>query len=406
MNVLVSDINKDFKEWVLLRSLKDVDGVVGVIDTLVYHKSKESYEDKIEFLHNIYSKMPYCKIIYVCKEDTTELAIKMYITGGLNGTYIGDEFFLENDESLNSLLSNLSLVVDSTEYSSSAVLQEFCNRYISDGEKSISKGYLQVVKNAAIEMTDAYHNKCLEMIKMSESAADMFNSSVELVSQLREQQLKLEKDLRNLKDSQPDLSKYFVKPSSIMFFPEVSYLKNKKILRVKDLSRCLYLTSFMWGFKEYLEKIKRVRPKLIFVEGTGALLEEMYSSYSWVTASTKGDIGVCRDSMVFTNYPTTKVLSDLLDDVEHDMFIVVDRTVNYKKHILNSKGNVVYAVAGESCINSFSLPRENCFSAGNDIPDTMFKIPFFDDYPSSVNQRLNKYLNNCSAIFELLYGLM
>lgn len=407
MNVLVSDISESYINWVIVRSLQDVIGLVGNVENLVYHKSKESSSEKIRLLSEVYSSRTNCKIIYICNKDKVDNAIRMLVTGGLNGKYIDDEFFLESERELNTLISDLSVIVDSTELASSHVLLDFFNRYLGEGSSGISKGYLQVVKNAAIEMTESYHSKSLEILEMSESAAEVFSHSVDLISQMREQQESLEKDISNLKEKRNELDHMNSRPmmgSSVMFYPTVSYLKNKNIIRIKDIGRCQYLTSFMFGFREYLEKIKNIRPKLIIVESFGMLLEDRYKSYKWVTSSNKNDSRNFYDKIVFTNCPTSIIISKLLDDTDYDTFIVLDRTLNYKNNVINSRGIELYSVVGESTITKYKLPRERCFSSVNKISKTMFTIPYFSDYPIRDDQRVNRYLKDCFSLYEIIYS--
>lgn len=407
MNVLVSDTTTTYGDWLVVRTLQDVMGIVGNIENLVFHKSMESSEDKIKYLTSISKDRTSCKIIYICSRDRADNAIKMLITGGLNGKYVDDEFFLESERELNTLVSDLPAVIESTELSSSAVLMDFFNRYMSDGSKGISKGYLQIVKNAAMEMTESYHSKSIEILKMSESAAEIFSSSIELISQMREQQETLEKDLRVLRDKKNELDAFNMKPavgSSIMFYPRVSYLKNKPIIRIKDLSKCNYLISFVLGFREYLDKIKCVRPKLIIIESNGKLTEEKYNDYDWVTSINKNDSRNFYGNITFTNCPTSLIITRLLEDSSFDTFIVVDRTINYKEHLLNCRGIDIKAVSGSSMIKKFKLHKNRCISSVTNIDGAMLSIPYFEDYPSRDDQRVNKYLKECATLYELIYS--
>ena len=268
-----------------------------------------------------------CKIIYVRNRDEVDNAIRMLVVGGLNGKYVDDEFFLESERELNNLITDLSVVVDKKDLASSSVLNDFFNRYLSEGGSSIPKGYLSIVKKAAMDLIDSYHYKSLETLKMSESAAEIFSSSVELVAKMKEQQFNLEKDLRRLKESKNELDAFTVPPtgaSSVSYYPKVSYMKNKDIIRVKDLGRNPLVISFMLGFREYLEKIKNVRPKMIVVEGNGKWVEDRYSDMKWVTNSNKNDVRNFYGDVVFTNCPTSLVMNRLLNDNDYDICIVID----------------------------------------------------------------------------------
>lgn len=407
MNILVSDKTSKYNDWLVVRSLQDVLSIVGNIEYLVLHKSKETSDDKIKYLTMISKERTSCKIVYVCNKDKVDNAIRMLITGGLDGKYVDDEFYLESERELNNLISDLPMYSECTELACSAVLMDFFNRYMSDGSKNISTGYLQVVKNAALEMSNAYHAKSTEILEMSESAADIFSSSIEIISQMKENQANLEKDLRTLKEAKENLDAFSIKPtvgSSIMFYPRVTYLKSKPIIKIKDLGNCPFLISFVLGFRVYLEKIKSVRPKLIIVESNGKFIEEKYKAFPWVTSANKNDSRNFYGEVTFTNCPTSLIMSRLLDDTNFDTFIVVDKTLNYKEHILNSKGSEIKTISGGSMIGKFRLSKHSCISSITPIEGTMFTIPLFENYPSRDDQRINKYLKECSTLYEILYS--
>lgn len=408
MNVLVSDTTNSYSDWVVVRNLSDVNEIVGNIDYLVYHKSKESPEGKIKALSKIGRDRTDCKIIYVCCKEKVDNAIKMLVTGGLNGKYVDDEFFLENEQELNNMVSDLHNIVTSTELSCSNVLNDFFNRYLSEGAEGVSKGYLQVVKNAALEMTESYYEKNKEILEMSESAAEIFSSSVDIISQMREQTSSLEKDLRTLKDKNNMLDAFSINNSSvnssILYYPKVKYMKSKLIFRFKDLGRTPFLVSFLFGFREFLDRIKSVRPKMIIIEGNGKLLEDRYSDYNWVTNTNKTDNRHFYNNIVFTNCPTSMVLSKLLDDNSFDTFIVLDRTTNYKENVLDSKGVNLFVVNGKSQIDKNNLQKNNCISSIKPIEGALVNIPYFEDYPDRDDQRINLYLKECASVYETVYS--
>lgn len=407
MKILVSDSTISYKNWIVVRTLKDAIGVVGFVEGLIYHKSQESSEDKIKYMTAFSKKHTSCKIIYLCSKEKADNALRMLITGGLNGKYVDDEFYLESDRELNTLLVDSALIVKSSDLSGIDVLRDFFNRYTSS-DKPISKRYLAVVKAAAIELSESYAEKNREILEMSESAAEIFSNSIDLIAQMREQQEALEKDIKSIRDKRAEMSS-FTQPvkavgGSILFYPRVSYLKNKTIIRIKDIGGCAYLTSFCIGFREYLERIKSVRPKLIVIEGTGHIKKDCYPENKWVTNENKNDIRNFYDKIVFTNCPTTIVMSKLLDDSDYDTFIVLDKTENYKDHILNSKGLVVYSIAAERYIKLLKLSKKDCISVIRDIDGTLFSLPYFEDYPKRDDQRINTYLRECADRYNILFS--
>jgi len=407
MNILVSDSTISYKNWIVVRTIKDALSVVGFVEGLVYHKSQEKSEDKIKFMTEFSKKHTSCKIVYLCAKDKADNALKMLITGGLNGKYVDDEFYLESDRELNTLLVDSAMIVKSSDLSGIDVLRDFFNRYTS-GDKPISKRYLSIVKSAAIELSEAYAEKNKEILEMSESAAEIFSNSIDLIAQMREQQESLEKDIKSIRDRSAEMTSYS-QPAraiggSVLFYPRVNYLKNKAIIRIKDIGDCPYVTSFCIGFREYLERIKSVRPKLIVIEGNGHIKRDCYPDFKWVVNENKNDIRNYYDKVVFTNCPTTVIMSKLLDDSDYDTFIVLDKTENYKDHILNSKGLVIYSIASERFITQLKLPKKDCITLIKEVKGTLFSLPFFSDYPKRDDQRMNMYLRECSDRYNILFS--
>lgn len=188
-----------------------------------------------------------------------------------------------------------------------------------------------------------------------------------------------------------------------MFYPRVNYMKEKSIIRIKEVGGFKFLVSFCLGFRLYLENIENVRPKLIVVDSVGDVTEDMYKSFKWVKMSTLRSRGNYYNNVVFTNCPTKEVLETLLDDDDYDTFIVVDRTKSDKEHILNCKGSSVkYAVSGKGVVEKFKLPVGNCFSSIIEVGGNMFTLPVFPEYPSDKYRREDFYLSEMSDCYKML----
>ena len=405
MNVLVTDMTNEYEGWLVCRSVSDVLSITGTLENLVFHKSKERSDDKVKYLKALYDKYTSCKFLYVCNRESTDDVVKMYIVGGLKGRYVDDDFFLSDAHELNGLIVDLPALTG-TDMSSSSVLDDFFNRYMSNGESGISKGYLQVVKKAASEMVEAYQEKSLEIIKLSESASEIFSNSVDLVANMKERQRRMEKDLQLLRERKEEVDSLTSKVpagSPILFYPRVTYMKSKTILRFKEIGNTPYIVSFMLGFRLYLERVKIVRPKLIVIENQGEMIEKKYDEYAWVTQKTKSDGSLFFEDVVFTNCPTSNIIAKMLDDTNYDTFVVLDRTKNYKDHLLNAKGPEFVVSASNAMVERFKISKAMCISVGKALRGTSMEIPYFSDYPERDDQRVNTYLRECAALYESLF---
>lgn len=404
MNVIVTNNMIEYKGFMKLKTLKEVLNIKGTIDFLVYHKSNETRENKVEYLTRLKSNVK--TFIYIRGRDSLEQAVQMIIVGS-GGKYFDDEFFLENSEELNKLIKGLDEVTAIAELGGINVLSDFFSRYLKNGSTGFNQGYLAIVKEAVSGMITEYKRKDLELLQISETATEIFSNTAEILSKVESERESLKNIVSSLESAKSQgafasTSSSTTNTNNVFFFPRVSYLKDKKIVRIKELGNCPYLTSFMLGFRLYLERIKYVRAKLIFIYPVGEQYEDIYKDFKWVNQGNSKTMQGYYNNIVFTNFPNRDVITKLLDDSDYDVFIVVDRSKSYKDHILNSKGNnIKYCVSGENSMKKNAIKSSSCFSTRG-IKNTLFTIPTFKDYPREIDQRERLYLRECIRQYDTL----
>lgn len=398
MNIVVTNNDIDYKGFLKVSSLKEASNTVGRIDFLVYHNSDEDYSEKINYLSEIVGKVN-GKLIYIRKASEVDLAIKMVVMAN-QGYYFDDEFFLESSSELNNLIGGLDEVTALASLGGVNVLGDFFNRFLKNGSTNFTGNYLMVVKEAVNQLLTEYNNKNLEIIQMSETATDIFSNTSALIGSMKAEKETLQKTVEKISKSVQEST---VKRSSstVLYYPRIDYLVPKNIIRVKDIGNCTFLHSFMLGLRLYLSTVKNLRVKLIFIEPIGDYFELRYSEYPWVTVSSLNNKSVYFNDVVFTNCPNKDVLNTLLDDTK-DVFIVVDRSLNDNKHILNSRGTVHYAVSSASVMKKFDIPNTNYFSSLVALPNSLFTIPLFTEYPLESSARERLYLSELSSAYEKL----
>ena len=406
MNVIVSN-GRRYNGWTVVNKLQDLTVMVGEINFLVYHKSLESAEDCVKYLSLIMQSHPETIVLYVRDKDSVVQAVRILVEGS-GGRYIDDEFFLEDEVQLNQLISQWQGMISLTEMSGVGVISDFIHRYMQTGGKGITPGYLQVVKNAAESMAIAYKDKSLEVLQLCESAADLFKGSVDLIQNIQEEQSNLERVVSELKgklQSGDTANLPIPVAPQVGYFPRVTYMKSKvSIIRVKDLGRSPYLTSFILGFRNYLQYVKKVRPKLVIIEPLGEMLPKVYNKYPWVTQQTKNNMASYSGNVVFTNCPLKDVMDRLLSDPNYDTVIVLDRLLITSQHLLNCAGEEpLYCIKGESAVKELKINVRRCFSVITEVSGSMFTIPIFMEYPKDVDMRERKYLSECHLFYDMMH---
>lgn len=406
MNVIVTNNKVEYNGFIKLSTLREASELVGNIEYLVYNKSNESREDRVSYLTKLKDRVK--TLIYIRKKEAFEQDIQIIVVGS-GGKCFDDEFFLENSDELAKLIDSLDEVVAIAELGGVNVVSDFFNRYLKNGSTGFNPAYLMVVKNAVSDMITTYKQKEFEILQLSETATEIFASSAEIVSKVENEMEKLKTIAANLesaKNKQVVVTQNVSSVPNVVFFPQINYLKERTIIRIKCIGECPFIVSFILGFRIYLERIKNTRPKVLFIEPIGAQYETIYKDFKWVTQSTHRNMGNYYDGVVFTNYPNKDVLMRLLDDTDYDTFVVVDMLKNSSQHILNSKGpSVKYAVSGQGIIDRFKLKTEDCLSIIKKIEGSMFTVPVFPDYPVEFDQRERLYLRVCAENYNMLYNL-
>jgi len=403
VNVVVSKNKIDYSgSFLKVATLEEACEIRGTVDVLIYNNSNESNDVKISCLGLLKDRVK--KLIYICNEKNTDMAIKMMVIGS-DGKYFDDEFFLENSHELNNLIESLDEVTALANLGGVNVLGDFFNRYLKNGSSDFNSNYLVVVKNAVNELMTEYNQKNMEIIQMSETATDIFSNTSALLSSMRKERENMQDILKKMSENAKESIGVSRRPtgSSVLFYPRINYVKDKNIIRVKEVGNFRYIVSLMLGFRLYLENVKNVRPKLIIIEPVGDVIEDKYDDFPWVKTSSIRSSSNYYNDVVFTNCPTKDVLTKLLDDSNYDTFIVVDRTVSDKDHILNCKGgSVKYAISGLNSINKYRLPKKDCFCCISEIKGTLFTVPMFPEYPNIKAARERFYMSELSSCFEKL----
>lgn len=406
MNIIVTNNTIDYDDFLKITSLKEAIDIVGSINVFVYHTSSEPEDEKVRYLSLLKDRVR--TSFYIRNKDKMEQVVKMIITGS-GGRYIDDEFFLESSSELQNLISNIGTVTSLVEIGGTNVLSDFLNRYLSEGNSNISKGYLTIVKDAVGDIVREYRKKDKELIQLSETATELFSHTAQIIDNIREEEASLKEALDEVQKAKDeiisDVSRSSSRPSSsVFFFPLVTYMKDKDIIRIKSVGFTPYIVSFAMGMRIYLENIANVRPKLIVIVPVGYIYEKRYEDYPFICNRNQRDGKNYYNDVVFVSYPNKDVLVKLLEDSDYDTFIVLDLTKNDKSHILNARGNVRFAVGSEGVISKFNLKASSCISSIKEVKNTLFTIPTFEDYPKDKSKRERLYLSRCQDLYKILYS--
>ena len=408
MFVLVTQNDREYEDFMKVSTLQEAADSVGIIDALIYHDSDEPTITKIKLLESLKPKV--LKVVYICSEETLDLAIKMEVTT-MAGVTILDEFYMESNEDLFELVNNLNEYSLVEEDGSIDVLLDFTKKFLQNNKTDFTPTYIKNVKLSVQNLIKQINKRDLEMVSMSETATQIYNSIDEnmsgIVSEnntLKESVIKLKSLLEERNSDIEAMEDGLNRAPSMVYFPVVNYPKEKKIIRIKELGNVRYLTSFALGLRIYLNTVKNVRPKLIFIMPIGDIYQKQYEGYNWVTQSNLRDKKFYYSDVVFTNCPNKEVITTILDDMNYDFFVVVDRTKNGEKMLLNSKGPLWYALQSKSVLKKFNvkLGMNPFFTSCDFIDKTKFCLMGDMNYPEDKAARERFYINNHRNEYDII----
>ena len=406
MIVLISDRSLNYQDnnILVVKSMLEASKVVGGLEALIIHRTSEDPSDFATHLSKI-KENGLDKLVYISNPENKQDIIEMFVIGN-GGTILEDEFFLEDEEVLKSTLgvsegNNLSIV------SGLNVIDNFVSRYIDSEDNSpVPQGYLRVVQSASIQLAKEFENKTAQVIKISQEASEVIEEVALNNNEILKQKAEALRSLEEL----GNLAKGFQGGSSqanggTAFYPMVSYLKEKDIVRIKDIGNTPYLHSFVHGLQSYADGVLHKRCKMIVVMPVGGLYQVMYDKFKWITKENYKDRSLYSQNIVYTNHPSKTVLEQLLNDNTYSLFIVVDFTTNSNKHILNTRRSrsVRYALSSSRFIESLkrdvSITEFKYFTSIKEYEGNLFTIPYLE-LPKDTFSRVNLYLRECAQSYD------
>ena len=402
--ILSTELEDNYNSFMVLRSYNEVRNINGV-DVVIVHKCEGISDfDAGVFISEFYSS-GIKSFLYI--NDKPSKVLKMVITG-VGGLVYPDEFYFEDEDELNGLLEDLGMGTEtnSLALTSTQVVRDFIGAFSRQEERIQAPVYLEQVKQAINELSTMVHIQDLQIKEMGVSALDVFNSANTIITSMNEQKKLLEKKLNEFEEtivtSRPTKHSSFT--SEIMFFPSYNHRGSTKVLNIRELSPCRYLTSFILAYTHRLHFELNKRVKLIFVHQKGKGVADKYSDFATITQESMHFNSIYDNEIIATNSPKKDVMSKLLSS-NNDIIIVVDRLYS-SSDIVTGKVIKVNAVSGFSDLKRFNVKANNCIFPITSQANELFSIPLIKNYPKEPDTRHAIYSQTCKDQFSILDNLL
>lgn len=403
MRVIVStELDKSsFSNFVVVQSFTQIRELENV-SMIVLHEFKESDFEVGVFLSEFYQN-GVKKFIYINKKPSE--AIKAAIIG-VRGKTFEDTFYFDDEDELDALAEEC-FDEECTEISntleSTRIVKDFIKRFLEDDNTIKAPLYLNQVQSALNDLSNTNQRQTEQIISMGSTAIDTFEKANAVISSIAKQKKVLEDQLRVLTEDKPRNS-FHTQPlnGNILFFPTVQYTGTPKMLFIREVAPCRYLTSYILAYEHYLHYEKNKRVKLIFVHQKGNGVAKRYEQFTSITQESMHVTSLYDSNIIATNNPKQDVMKKLFSRPA-DVFIVVDRLYG-QRDIVSGRVNKLNAVSGRADMQRYNLKPDNCiFTFGgteNTPDDTFYTIPIIGKYPQLADVQKVAYMQICKESFE------
>lgn len=406
MKVIVStELEDKYNGYVVVRDFKAVKDLKGVTVLILHKCDNISDFDAGVFISNFYSS-GIKSFVYI--NSNPSKVIKTVING-VGGITYEDEFYFDDEDELNSLLDDLGVDVgtNSLVLSSTQVVKDFIGAFSRGEERIQAPVYLEQVSQAVNELSELVHKQELQINEMGVSAIEVFEKASEIIHSMNDQKKILEEQLERLEDSQDSRQAYRQNSSlssAILFYPTYKYVGTSKVLNVRELSPCRYLTSFLLAYTHYVHYELNKRVKFIIAHQKGKGVADKYADFTSITQESMNIAVLYENEIIATNNPKKEVMRKLTQQND-DVIIVLDRLYS-STDIISGKIKKVNALSGFSDIDRFKVKPDTCIFPITSQHNELFNIPLIKNYPKEVDMQYAVYAQTCKEQFNILNNLL
>lgn len=403
LRVIVSKTVSDiFNNFVVVQSLREVRNLKGVT-TLIIHTYEED-DFKAGITISDFYKSGITQFVYISEKPSFTLRM---VLNGLNGYFFEDEFYLEDEEELLCLLDELGMESDSegnelVATSSIQIVHGFIDAFVRGEEKVKLPMYLDQVNQAINELSTITQKQELQLNAMGNSALEVFERASTIIKNMEEQRRNIEKQLDELINTQNSaMSSKQSFGNSVTFFQPYQYLGNDKVLLIRELTPCRYLTSFLLGYVHHLHYIKNKRVKLVFVHQKGVGLATIYDAFASITQETINVASIYDEEVIATNSPKKEVMKEIFS--KHcDVTIIVDRLYGKDDIVSGRVTAKLNAVSGKGDLDKFKVKAEDCIFSVTSQPNQFCVLPTIKQFPNELDARYAAYAQACGETYTKL----
>ncbi len=410
MVLVITNLGEDYGDgYISVNTIKDAIDKLVLVDTIVYNRALDENAVSASELHKLFCGDQ--KLYYVRNTATMDYSIRLFVEGQ-GGKVFTEETYLASRSTLEVMLNDSESLYALTKVDNTRTIDEF-SKMLNDGS-DITRAYGDLVVSCTDKIVG--RNQMLEESQkgIAQASVNLISNLVTRIDKVSDEQESLKNQvLNNNRVIQETLDGAEVADGVYMYetegagkpYSSVQMRKrNVNIMLIKDVDRCLYLTSFIGGLHRYIESTLKLKCRVIVIENSGVLAQTKYKEYPWITAENMMNMeSLITEPIIFTDMTAKRVFEKLLAETDFRVTIIVDRTNYSLKHILVTAypNAVFYAVQSESSKKLVNVKDDKCITS-NEHVEAQYRITYEDKYKTYAKSvdKLQSYMHRYEKVYD------
>lgn len=337
------------------------------------------------------------KIVYIKENPEPMISITVK---ALSCPVIEDELYFDNENELDTLLEELNFgkaVAQVQVNDNIGIVTDFMQSFIRGDAKINTMAYRSLAQKAIKDLEDELNHKDELLMQAGDSAVDIFRRAGTLVDRLMGEREKLTGMVSNLESriNEEKTNSVYNRSGGVMFFPQYKHKESRKVVLVREMSDCKYLTSFLMGYIQHLRVSLNIPSKLVILLNRGDNIYRKYKEsetpFSMIVPEVQGNPRVYETHLLITNTPN-KVIWDSIFGSKDEVIVVLDKTRGEKNPVIGANVTTLYGVSGMSDLTVYKLNPKECIFSHTGMGDRCFgTIGTIRQYPLDMSERTTMY---------------
>lgn len=394
------DLDSRFK-WTSKLSNYDVSD----IPCIIYHDSADDDTTVLFTLAQIFKLHPTKKFMYINSEVNPLLSTFFW---GMNGAVFNQEIALSDASLLLSLMeeyntSDFRVKPAEAEF---AELRQAMNRLITGTLDEEELHALLTSPDWLAQVTssmEAVSSSLVAVTQNNTALVEHVTRARDLLQSVKDEHVKVKDELAEAMKAVAKIEVAGHDQNVVLSYPQLRIQQSvKSVLYIRELSHCMFLTSFLLAYTRWLSIQFGVKTRVLIVEPRTPKLPEHYKNEMFYLL-TKDSIAHNTKKTVFvTSEPKKNIIDYFFSDADIPLYIVVDR---FQGDMLLSgaKMKLLYASGRSTPLLENEVNPAKVFRCYGGSPES-YIIPFIKEYSTFTTDthRINAYHKHCKDLFERL----